>query len=171
MSTITLIAAVARNRVIGRDNQLLWRLKSDLQHFRKQTLGKPIIMGRKTYESIGRPLPGRDNIVITRDARFAAEGIFVVQSVDEAFTKATELAMARGVNDIVIAGGGDIYTQTIDRATHLSITEVDLSPEGDAFFPEINRSAWQETSREIHPAGPDDEAAFAFVRYVRKQAV
>jgi dihydrofolate reductase len=165
---ISLVAAVAHNRVIGRDNQLLWRLKSDLQHFRKLTLGKPVIMGRKTYESIGRPLPGRDNIVVTRDAAFAAEGIFAVRSLDEAFVKAAELAEARGIRDIVVAGGGDIYKQTIEKASRLSITEVDLSPEGDAFFPEIDRSVWQEASRTVYPAGPDNEASFAFVDYIRK---
>jgi dihydrofolate reductase len=165
---ITLVAAVAHNRVIGRDNQLLWRLKSDLQHFRKLTLGKPVIMGRKTFESIGRPLPGRDNIIVTRDALFSAKGVFIVRSLDKAFVQATELANERRVNDILVAGGGDIYAQTISKASRLSITEVDLSPEGDAFFPEIDRSIWQETSREAHPAGADNEAAFAFVDYVRK---
>jgi dihydrofolate reductase len=165
---VSLIAAVGHNRVIGRDNQLLWRLKSDLQHFRKLTIGKPIIMGRKTFESIGRPLPGRDNIVVTRDARFAAEGILPVLSLDEAFVKAADMAKTRGVDSIAVIGGGDIYAQTMAKASRLFITEVDLAPEGDAFFPEIDPKLWQVVSREAHPAGADDEAAFAFVEYARK---
>jgi dihydrofolate reductase len=165
---ISLICAVARNRVIGRDNQLLWRLKSDLRHFRDLTTGKPVIMGRKTHESIGRPLPNRDNIVVTRDRSFAADGIFIVHALDEAFRLADECAKKRGVDEIMVAGGGDIYGQAIGKANALYLTEVDLEPEGDAWFPAIDRHLWQETSRKSHPKGPDDEAAFSFVDYVRR---
>ncbi len=165
---VTLIAAVADNRVIGRGNQLLWRIKPDLRHFRDHTLAKPVIMGRKTFESIGRPLPGRDNIVVTREKAFAPEGIFVAHSLEAAFAKAEECAALRNTHDIMIAGGGDIYAQTITRAHRLVITEVALSPDGDAFFPEIDRKIWQETTREPHPKGPDDDAAFAFVEYRRR---
>jgi dihydrofolate reductase len=166
--TISLVAAVAQNRVIGRDNQLLWRIKADLQHFRKLTLGKPVIMGRKTFESIGRPLPGRDNIVVTRDNGFTADGVFAVASLDEAFVKARELGKERDTDDIMVAGGGDIYKQTIAMADRLYITEVGMTIEGDAWFPEIDRAIWRETGRESHPKGPDDDASFAFVDYVRR---
>jgi dihydrofolate reductase len=162
---IALIAAVALNRVIGRDNQLLWRIKTDLRHFRDLTLAKPVIMGRKTFESIGRPLPGRDNIVLTRDAEFSGDGIFTVRTLDEAFEKAHALGKISGAKEIMVAGGGDIYAQTMDRADRLYITEVDLSPEGDAFFPEISLKIWKEKRREPHVRGPDDDAAYAFVDY------
>jgi dihydrofolate reductase len=163
-----LICAVARNRVIGRDNQLLWRLKSDLRHFRDLTTGKPVIMGRKTHESIGRPLPNRDNIVVTRDRTFSAQGIEVANGLDYAFRLAKSHAERRGVGEIMVAGGGDIYAQTIAAADALYLTEVDLEPEGDAWFPEIDRAVWKEASRQAHPKGPDDEAAFSFVHYLRR---
>jgi dihydrofolate reductase len=166
--TISLIAAVARNRVIGRDNQLLWRLKSDLRHFRTLTTAKAVVMGRKTFESIGRPLPNRDNIVVSRDPHFSAEGIVVAPGLDEAFLAAADCAAARGTSEIMVAGGGDIYAQTIGMADRLYITEVDVELEGDAFFPVIDRDIWLETRREAHLITPDDEAAFAFVDYMRR---
>ncbi len=166
--SISLVAAIANNRVIGRENQLLWRIKSDLQHFRKLTLGKPVIMGRKTFESIGRPLPGRDNIIVTRDATFEAEGTFVVSSLEAALERAQIQGKLRETDRIIIAGGGDIYRQTIGMADQLFITEVEMATSGDAFFPEIHRSIWQETHRETHPKGPDDDAAYAFVEYRRR---
>jgi dihydrofolate reductase len=166
--TITLVAAVAQNGVIGRDNQLLWRLKSDLQHFRKLTLGKPVVMGRKTFQSIGRPLPGRDNIVITRDKTFAADGIHVVADIPSALALAKDLAEAKGGDDIMVIGGGEIYKQTIDIAQYLHITEVSLLPDGDALFPAIDKTIWRETGRTTHSTGPDDEAPFAFVDYARR---
>jgi dihydrofolate reductase len=165
---ISLICAVARNRVIGRNNQLLWRLKSDLRHFRDLTTGKPVIMGRKTHNSIGRPLPNRDNIVVTRDRAFVADGVFVVHTLDEAFRVAEDCAKERAVDEIMVAGGGDIYAQTIERADALYLTEVDMEPEGDAWFPPVDRMLWEEISRKTHPKGPDDEAAFSFVDYVRR---
>jgi dihydrofolate reductase len=164
---IALIAAVARNRVIGRDNQLLWRIKPDLRHFRDLTVGKPVIMGRKTFESIGRPLPGRDNIVLTRDTTFETQGIFVVRTLEEAFVKASELGKSSGAKEIMIAGGGNIYAQTMDRADRLYITEVDLTPDGDAIFPEIVRKKWKEIRRDERPRGAGDDAAYAFVDYER----
>jgi dihydrofolate reductase len=166
--TIALVAAVAQNGVIGRDNQLLWRLKSDLQHFRKLTLGKPVVMGRKTFQSIGRPLPGRDNIVVTRNAQFAAEGVRIVPTIAAGLELAATIAANNETTDIMVIGGGDIYAQTIGSADKLHMTEVMLVPEGDAFFPEIDRQQWREISRATYPAGPDDEAAFAFVDYVRR---
>jgi dihydrofolate reductase len=166
--TIALVAAVAQNGVIGRDNQLLWRLKSDLQHFRRLTTGKPVVMGRKTFQSIGRPLPNRENIVITRDKAFVADGIQVVADIAAALALAKDLAAAKDSDDIMVIGGGEIYAQTIDIAQRLHITEVKVSPEGDALFPHIDKSMWQETNRVAHASGPDDEVPFAFVDYIRR---
>jgi dihydrofolate reductase len=168
VSSVALIAAVARNNVIGKENRLLWRIKADLRHFRELTLGKPVIMGRKTFQSIGKPLPGRDNIVVTRDAAFAVDGVTVAVSLDEAFATARKLADERGVNEIMVAGGGDIYAQTIGMADRLLMTEVDVDIEGDAFFPAIDRKLWREKRRIANPKGPDDDAAYAFVDYVRR---
>jgi dihydrofolate reductase len=165
---ISLVVAVARNNVIGKDNRLLWRIKADLRHFRELTLGKPVIMGRKTFQSIGKPLPGRDNIVVTRDASFAPEGVTIAASLDDAFAVARQLAKERGAKEIMVAGGGDIYAQTIGMADRLHITEVDLDIEGDAVFPTIDRKVWREKRRVAHPKGPDDDAAYAFVDYVRR---
>jgi dihydrofolate reductase len=169
VSGVALVAAVARNGVIGRDNQLLWRIKADLRHFRDLTLGRPVLMGRKTFLSIGRPLPGRDTIVLTRDAGFSAEGATICHHLDEALEAARRLGEARGATDVMVAGGGDIYGQTIAMAERLHITEVDLSPEGDAWFPQIDGSIWREVRRSVQPKGPDDDAAYAFVDYVRRK--
>ncbi len=166
--TIALIAAVARNGVIGRDNQLLWRLKTDLRRFRDLTTGKPLVMGRKTFDSIGRPLPNRDTIVVTRDPAFAAEGVQAARSLEEALALGQASAERRGVDEIMIGGGGDIYAQTIGQADRLYLTEVALAPDGDAVFPPVDSSRWREVSRRAFPAGPDDEAAFTFIDYVRR---
>jgi dihydrofolate reductase len=161
--TLALIAAVARNGVIGASGALPWRLSSDLKHFRAATLGKPLVMGRKTFQSIGRPLPGRTTIVVTRDSSFAAAGVAVAHDVNEAL----RLAAAGGSSEIMVAGGGEIYLQTIDRAARLLITEVDLAPEGDARFPGIDPALWREARREPGVRGANDEADFAFVEYGR----
>ncbi len=168
MTSLALIAAVAKNGVIGRDNQLLWRLKSDLQYFRRQTIGRPVLMGRKTFESIGRPLPGRLTVVITRDTSFQAEGVLRASSIEEGVLAACSNPEAFNTFRVMVAGGGEIYAQTIDRAARLFITEVDIEVEGDAFFPKIDHAKWLEARRESHPKGPDDEAAFSFVEYVRR---
>ncbi|MGL4243664.1 MAG: dihydrofolate reductase [Beijerinckiaceae bacterium] len=168
MSSLALVAAVARNGVIGGDNRLLWRIKADLRHFRDLTLGKPVVMGRKTFLSIGRPLPGRDNIVVTRDGSFAADGIHVAHGLDAALKLAADFAAARGGREVMVAGGGEIYAQTIGMADRLHITEVELDPEGDARFPAIDRTVWRETQRKAHPRGPDDDAAYSFVDYTRR---
>jgi len=165
--TVALIAAVARNGVIGRDNRLLWRLKTDLRRFRDLTTGKPLVMGRKTYDSIGRPLPNRDTIVVTRDAAFDFHGVRIAHSLDDAMRQARDCAEARGGTEIMIGGGGEIYRQTIADADRIHLTEVELEPDGDAVFPPIDRSLWREASRRRFPAGPDDEAAFSFIDYVR----
>jgi dihydrofolate reductase len=167
---IVLLAAVAQNGVIGRDNTLPWRLKSDMQHFRSVTMGKPVVMGRKTYQSIGKPLGGRTTIVVSRDATFAAPGIVVAPNLAAALDAARGDALRRGASAIVVAGGGDIYKQAMPLATQLSITEVGKNVDGDARFPTIDPQSWRETSRSEHKPAADDECSFAFVGYERVNA-
>lgn len=168
MMPLVLIAAVAENGAIGRDNRLLWRLKSDMRHFRAHTIGKPVIMGRKTYESIGKPLPGRHIIVVTRDAAFTAEGVEIVHSLADARAKADEAARTMGADAVYVAGGGEIYAAFLPDASRLEITRVALSPEGDAHFPMIDPALWKETNRADHIKSADDEAAFSFLTYSRR---
>jgi dihydrofolate reductase len=160
---IALIAAVGRNRAIGRANALPWRLSSDLKRFKALTLGKPFVIGRKTFQSIGRALPGRFSIVVTRDRAFTAPDVEVADNLASALA----LAAAHGTAEIMIGGGGEIYAQVIGQADWLYLTEVDLAPEGDALFPEIDPSQWREIRREGGMRGPKDEADFAFVDYER----
>ena len=167
---LVLFAAVARNGAIGRDNRLLWRLRSDMAHFRANTMGRPVIMGRKTWESIGRPLPGREIVVVTRDTGFAApaESVHIAHSLEDALALARARARAMGAAEVMVAGGGEIYRALLDRADRLILTEVDLAPEADAFFPAVDPAAWEEVAREPHAPGQGDEAAFAFVSYRRR---
>jgi len=167
MVPITLVAALAENGVIGRDNGLPWRLKSDMVHFRAITMGKPVLMGRKTFLSIGRPLPGRTTIVVSRDGGFAAPGIVVAASVEAALTVARGDALRRGADCIIVAGGADLYAQTMPLAERLHITYVHRAVDGDVYFPAIDRSVWHETARDEHAAAAGDDAAFAFVIYQR----
>jgi dihydrofolate reductase len=167
---IVLIVAIAENGVIGRGNGLPWRVKSDLQHFRALTMGKPVIMGRKTFLSIGKPLPGRTSIVVSRDRDFALPGVVVAPSLEAAFTAAHGDALRRGVDEIIVAGGAEIYAQAMAAAARLAVTEVHKSVEGDARFPAIDRNAWQEIARSEQQPGAEDEAAFAFVTYGRAAA-
>ena len=167
MVPITLVAALAENGVIGRDNGLPWRLKSDMVHFRAITMGKPVVMGRKTFLSIGRPLPGRTTIVVSRDGGFAAPGIVVAPSVEAALTAARGDALRRGAECIIVAGGADLYAQTMPLAERLHITYVHRAVDGDAYFPAIDRSVWHETARDEHADAAGDDAAFAFVIYQR----
>ena len=164
---LLIVAAVASNGVIGSDNRLLWRLSSDLRRFKALTLGKPLVMGRKTFESIGRLLPGRETIVVTRDPRFSAQGALVAHGLEAALALAEARAEAMGADAIVIAGGGELYAQMIARADRLAITEVALAPEGDAVFPPIDPALWREARREAGVRGPRDEVDFAFVEYER----
>jgi dihydrofolate reductase len=166
---LVLVAAVARNGIIGANGGLPWRLSSDLKRFKALTWGKPLVMGRKTFASIGRALPGRDTIVVTRDTAFAPPGILVAHSVEAALDLAAERARATGAADIIIAGGGEIYAQTIARASRLFITEIALDAQGEARFPPIDPHAWRETCRETGKRGPRDEADFAFVEYERRK--
>ncbi len=164
---LAIVAAVARNGVIGGNNQLLWKLRSDMHHFRAITMGKPMIMGRRTWDSIGRPLPGRQTIVVTRDPAFAAQGAHVAQDPQAAIEMGRRLAEQMKSPEIVVAGGGELYGLLLDQCAALHITEVDLAPQGDAFFPAINPAHWREVGRAPHDPGPGDEAGFSFVDYVR----
>ncbi|MBY0298035.1 MAG: dihydrofolate reductase [Methylobacterium sp.] len=161
MPLITLIAAVARNRVIGRDNDLAWRLRSDLRRFRALTMGKPVVMGRRTWDSIGRPLPGRRVIVMTRDPAWSAP------EIETAGDWPAVLALAAGAEEIMVAGGAQIYALTLPLADRIHLTEVEAAPEGDALFPALPQDRFREVASEAHPAGPDDEHAFRFVTLER----
>ena len=164
---ILLVAAVAENGVIGRGNALPWRLKSDMQHFRALTMGKPVVMGRKTYQSIGKPLTGRTTIVVSRDRGFTAPGIVVAPSLDAALTTGRGDALRRNADTIVVAGGAEIYVQAMPLATCLAITHVHKLIDGDAYFPAIDSNEWHESVRSEHEAAAEDEAAFAFATYER----
>jgi dihydrofolate reductase len=157
---LVLVVAIAENGVIGRDGRLPWRLRSDLRHFRDLTLGHPVVMGRKTYDAIGKPLSDRTNIVVTRDPAFAAPGVVVAHSLDAALAVARGDARRRAVADIMVIGGADLYGQTIERAARLEVTRVHALPEGDSVFPPIDPARWREIQRCEHPSGPDDDAAF-----------
>ncbi len=163
-----LVAAVARNGVIGGGNRLLWRLPGDLKRFKALTIGKPLVLGRKTFQSIGRPLPGREIIVMSRDQGYQPEGAHVAHSLDAALALAEARAAAMGAEAIVIAGGAEVYAETIAGADRLFLTEVALAPEGDARFPPIDPGAWAEVRREAGERGPRDEADFTFVDYERR---
>jgi dihydrofolate reductase len=165
---IVLVAAIGENFVIGRDGQLPWRLKSDLQHFRKVTMNRPVVMGRKTHESIGKLLPGRTNIVLSRDLTLVATGAVLATSLDAALSFARADAAKHGVDEIMVIGGSDIFAATMPMADRLEITHVHMAPEGDAVFPPIDPEVWQETWREDHYAGPDDDANFTLATYVRR---
>ncbi len=164
---IVIVAALAENRVIGRDNQLIWRLRSDLKRFREITWGKPLIMGRKTFQSIGKPLPGRATVVLTRDAAWCADGVKTAGTLEEAVTIADEIAATMGASEIVVAGGADVYDQAIPLASAMRLTLVRASPQGDALFPNYDEAAFEVVSREDHPAGEGDEAPFTFIDLVR----
>jgi dihydrofolate reductase len=165
---IVLVAAIGDNLVIGRDGQLPWRLKSDLQHFKKVTLNRPVVMGRKTHESIGKLLPGRTNIVLSRDLTLVAQGAVLATSLDAALSFARADAAKHGVDEIMVIGGSDIFAATMPMADRLEITHVHASPEGDTVFPPIDPEVWQEAWREDHYAGPDDDADFTLATYVRR---
>lgn len=167
MPPLAIIVAVADNGVIGDGNQLLWRLKTDLKRFRARTLGKPLIMGRKTFQSIGKPLPGRHTIVLTRDPCFKPEGVAIASSMDEALRLASDVARLVAAPEIMVAGGGDVYHQALPLSERLYVTRVATSPDGDATFPDISMKIFRQTHREAYAAGPDDEHDFAFVDYAR----
>ena len=158
---VSLIVAMTENRVIGRNNQLPWRLPADLQHFKALTMGKPVVMGRKTWESIGRPLPGRINIVVTRDVGYRAEGCVVVHSVDQA------LEVAEGSDEVMVIGGANLYQQLLERADRLYLTQVKADVEGDAWFPGFDMTQWREMERESHSRDDKNEFDYEFVMLER----
>ncbi|MEG0655562.1 MAG: dihydrofolate reductase [Mucinivorans sp.] len=152
---ISIIVAVAQNGVIGCHNRLIWHISQDLQHFKALTMGHPILMGRKTYASIGRALPGRQNIVLSRNADLRIDGVDHASSLEEA------LALVGKDEEVFVIGGGEIYKLAMPRASKLYLTRVYQEPEGDAFFPEIDEKEWRQTKREEHEG-------FAFINYERR---
>lgn len=168
MIETVLIVAVADNGVIGAGGAIPWRLKSDMQRLKSMTVGKPVVMGRKTFLSLKRPLPHRTNIVVTRDQDFRAAGAVVTTSLEAARALARGDALRRSVAEIAVIGGAEIYAQWMDYADRLEITEVHANPAGDTHLAAIDAAQWQEVARERHPAGPDDTAPFSYVTYRRR---
>jgi dihydrofolate reductase len=160
---IALVVAAAKNGIIGRDGDLPWRLKSDLKLFKQNTLGKPVIMGRKTWESLPfKPLPGRMNIVVTRTPGYTAEKAYVVGDLGAAFDEAHMRADMDGLDEVCVIGGAQIYAETRQVADRIYLTEVDAEPEGDAFLAPFEPEIWTEVERQAFPAGPDDDHAFVY---------
>jgi len=166
---IVIIVAVGENGVIGAGNAIPWRLKSDQQRLKALTMGKPVVMGRKTFLSLRRPLPGRTNIVVTRDTTFRSPGALVTTSLQDALALARADALRRSVAEIAVIGGAEIYAACMDLADRLEITEVHAQPEGDTRFPAIDGGQWEEVARFPNPAGPDDSAPFTYVTYCRRR--
>lgn len=164
---VCMIAALAQNRVIGRDNQLPWHLPADLKHFKALTLGKPIIMGRKTWDSLGRQLPGRLNLVVSRQPGLQLDGAEVFASLDAALVRADAWAREQGAAELMLIGGAQLYELGLAQADRLYLTRVAVSPEGDAYFPEVNLADWQLTSAIEHPQGPDTPA-YVFEAWARQ---
>ena len=162
---LAMIVAQSKNRVIGKDNDLPWRLPNDLQYFKSITMGKPIIMGRNTYESIGRALPGRTNIVITSNVEYSAQGIKVVHSLEQAIELAESICRIDGVGEAMVIGGAQIYQQALSMADTLYITEVDAEIEGDAFFPVLDYSQLSERERNDNPSDASNPYPYSFVVY------
>jgi dihydrofolate reductase len=169
MMEVVFVVAVAENGVIGSNGAIPWRLKSDMKRFKALTLNKPVVMGRKTFVSIGRPLPGRTNIVVTRDLDFRAPGVAVTNSFTGARAIALGDALRRRATDIAVIGGAEIYQQWLNTADRLEVTEVHARPEGDTYFAAIDAANWEEVGRVRNPAGPDDSADFSYVTYRRRR--
>lgn len=166
---LSIIVAIGRNGAIGSHNCLPWRLPSDLRHFRSLTMGRPVIMGRKTYASIGRPLAGRALVVVSGNPGFRpSPEVAVAADPDSAIAHAEALATKLGAEEIMVAGGATLYRALIGRARRLYVTEVDLAPEADTFFPAIDPARWQEVSRLPQPRASNDDASLAFVTYERR---
>lgn len=158
---VSVIAALAKNRVIGIENRLPWRLPEDLAHFKALTLGHPVLMGRKTFESLGRPLPGRTNIVITRNPDYRPGGVTLAASIPDA------LAACPDHDEVFFIGGAELYTQVIPLADRLYLTEVDIEATGDAWFPDFDRTQFDEIERQTHVGDKADRLRFDFVTYAR----
>lgn len=161
--TITLVAALGSNRGIGLDGKLPWHLPAELQHFKRRTMGKPVVMGRRTWEAIGRPLPGRQNLVVSRNSRYVAEGCQVLASLAEA------VAAAVGF-EIMVIGGGELYRQALPLASRMVLTMVDMAPDADTWFPEWETSEWMLVARQRHPPDAHNRLAFEINEWVRKRA-
>jgi dihydrofolate reductase len=168
MIEVVLIVAVAENGVIGAGGTIPWRLKTDQQRLKAITLNKPVVMGRKTFESLRRPLPGRTNIVVTREPNYRAAGAVVTTSFESAHAVALGDALRRSATEIAIIGGAEIYAQWMQAADRLDITEVHARPEGDTRLAAIDAMQWEEVSRARNPAGPDDSVDFSYVTYRRR---
>lgn len=165
---LVFVVAVSENGVIGREGDMPWQLSTDLKRFKALTLGRPVVMGRKTFRSIGRALPGRENIVITRDPAFSAEGVHVVASVEAALDLASEFARRDGMTEVAVIGGGEIYRQLMDRVDILHVTHVEAVLEGDTRFPEIDPAIWESGPEERIPEGPKDTYPTRFITYRRR---
>ncbi|WP_429186440.1 type 3 dihydrofolate reductase [Aeromonas veronii] len=161
---ISMIAAMAHDRVIGKDNQMPWHLPADLAHFKRVTLGKPVLMGRKTFESIGRPLPGRRNLVISRNPDYQVEGIEVVGSVEAALA----LLAGSSVEELMVIGGGHLYAEMLPSADCLYLTRIDLAVEGDTRFPAFDDGQWQRVDCESHPADEKNPHPYSFETWQRR---
>lgn len=159
---ISFIVAMGKNRVIGSNNSLPWTLPADMEHFKKLTVGKAVIMGRKTFESIGKPLPNRKNIIITRDENYKAEHCIVVNSIDEA------LETVKDEEEVMIIGGANIYGQFFPKANRIYLTIIDADFEGDTYFLEYNKEGWKETEKEEHKADEGNKYDYAFLTLERK---
>ena len=166
---VVFVVAVAENGVIGANGAMPWRLKSDMQRFKAITINKPVVMGRKTFESLRRPLPGRTNIVITRDTDYRAAGAIVTHSLADARAIATGDALRRFATEIAVIGGAEIYAQWMDIAGRLEVTEVHARPDGDTRLAAISPAEWEEVARVRNPAGRDDSADFSYVTYRRRK--
>jgi dihydrofolate reductase len=168
VARVAMIVAVAQNRVIGRNNELPWRLPGDLPRFKTITMGKPVIMGRATFDSIGKPLAGRDNIIISRDASLKIEGAAVVATPTAALDLARIVAAEKNLNEIIVMGGGQIYAEFLPQADRLYLTKVLADVDGDAYFPAVDANEWVETSNEPVAASGDNLYPFCYVTLDRK---
>jgi dihydrofolate reductase len=166
--SVVFIVAMAENRVIGRGNAMPWHVRSDLKRFKALTWGKPMIMGRKTFQSIGKPLPGRETVVLTRDPSFHEAGIHVANGWDAAVAMAKALAHRMDADAVAVAGGAEIYALALPHVDRMHLTQVHTAPQGDAVFPSFDRSAFRELARRDHPAGPDAEHPFTFIDLERR---
>ena len=164
------IVAVAENGVIGRDNDMAWRIPSEFAYFRDMTIGKPVIMGRKSFDALGKPLRDRPNIIVTRDTTWRREGVLVCHSLEDAIASARRIAAGRGATTVFIAGGAEIYRQAMPLIDILYLTEIHLAPEGDVIFPAFDRGQFDETARTFHKAHPGDEADYTITVLQRKAA-
>jgi len=165
--TIAVIVAMAQNRVIGKDNQLPWHLPNDLKYFKATTLGKPIIMGRKTYESIGRPLPGRTNIVVTSDRKYHREGVHTAHNIADAVELGRQIAQTDGVTEVMVIGGARLYQQVLNDVSRLYLTRVNAEVSGDAHFPELDWSQCSQLSREDFDADNTNSYSYSFEVFER----